>query len=113
MKLNFVTCPFIIVLMLLSIDTINVTTQGVVLAIISGAVTSAIGYAIWYRAIRELNSTLAAVLQLLVPVITAFVGVLLLAEPLTRRLTLSSLFILGGITLVIIGHQLWLTFRQT
>ena len=111
---NFIrTLPFIAMLMLYSIDTIMMTTEGVVLAIISGAVTSAIGYAIWYRALRELTSTQAAVVQLLVPVITAFAGVLLLAEPLTWRLTLSSLFILGGIALVIIGRQMWLSLKQT
>ena len=74
---------------------------GVVLAIVSGALTSGVGYALWYAALRELTAMRAATVQLSVPLITAFGAVLLLAEPVTLRLVLASAAILGGIALVL------------
>jgi drug/metabolite transporter (DMT)-like permease len=75
--------------------------QGAVYAVASGAIASGIGYAIWYAALPGLRATHAAVVQLSVPAITAFGGVLLLGESLTIRLISSSLAILGGIALVV------------
>jgi len=74
---------------------------GIVLAIVSGVVTSGVGYALWYTALRGLTAMRAATVQLSVPLITAFGAVLFLAEPLTGRLMLASLAILGGIALVL------------
>jgi drug/metabolite transporter (DMT)-like permease len=72
---------------------------GVWLALISGMVTSGLGYILWYRALRELTTTQAAVIQLLVPVLAAVAGVLFLREPVTVRLVIASLLILGGVAL--------------
>jgi drug/metabolite transporter (DMT)-like permease len=74
---------------------------GIVLAIVSGAVTSGLGYALWYTALRELSAMRAATVQLSVPLMTAFGAVLLLGEPVTLRLALASVAILGGIALVL------------
>ena len=74
---------------------------GVVLAVVSGALTSGVGYALWYTALRALTAMRAATVQLSVPLITAFGAVLFLAEPLTLRLVLASGAILGGIALVL------------
>ena len=74
-------------------------------AVSSGALASGIGYAIWYTALPALKATKAATVQLSVPVIAALGGVLLLGEPITVRLLLSSLAILGGIALVILEKQ--------
>ncbi len=74
---------------------------GVALAATSGAITSGLGYALWYLALRRLTTTAAAVVQLTVPVIAAFAGVLVLDEPVTARLVLTSVAILGGIALVV------------
>ena len=79
----------------------RVDSAGVAYAIASGAITSGLGYAVWYTALRGLSATTAASVQLSVPAITALGGVLLLAEPLTLRLVVCSLAILGGIALVI------------
>jgi drug/metabolite transporter (DMT)-like permease len=74
-------------------------------AVSSGALASGIGYAIWYTALPALKSTHAATVQLSVPVIAALGGVVLLGEPLTLRLALASVAILGGIALVVLVKQ--------
>jgi len=71
----------------------------------SGTLASGIGYVIWYTALPRLRATSAATVQLSVPVIAAIGGVILLGEPLSLRLVLSSLAILGGIALVIVKKR--------
>lgn len=78
---------------------------GLALAVLSGAIASGLGYAIWYAALREIGTHAAAVSQLSVPVITAVAGVLLLSEPLTLRMLLAGAAILGGIGLVVQGGR--------
>ena len=75
---------------------------GVVYAIISGAITSGLGYVIWYSALPGLKAASAATVQLSVPVLTATGGILLLGEPLTLRYLLASVAILGGIAFVVL-----------
>ncbi len=77
------------------------TVRGIVLALISGAVTSGLGYALWYRVLPRLSVMQASVAQLSVPVIAAIGGALLLAEPLTLRLVASSVLVLCGTGLVL------------
>jgi drug/metabolite transporter (DMT)-like permease len=71
----------------------------------SGALTSGVGYAIWYTALPSLRSTTAAVVQLSVPAIAALGGAILLAEPITARVLLASGTILGGIAIVVLGRR--------
>ncbi len=73
--------------------------DGVLLAVLSGAVTSGLGYAIWYAALKELSATRAGIAQLTVPAIAAIGGVLFLGEAITLRFTLATLAILGGVAL--------------
>lgn len=75
--------------------------SGIGYAIASGALASGIGYSIWYSALPRLKSTTAATVQLSVPVIAAVGGILFLAEPVTLRVALASIAVLGGIGLVI------------
>jgi len=79
--------------------------KGVFLAVVSGAITSGLGYTIWYMALKGLTNVQASVVQLAVPIIAALGGILLLSEKLSLRLTLSSVVILGGILLVILGKS--------
>jgi drug/metabolite transporter (DMT)-like permease len=79
----------------------HATPVGIVLAITSGALTSGIGYVIWYAALNGLTAMRAATVQLSVPPIAAFGGVLLLSEAITPRLATASAAILGGIALVL------------
>jgi drug/metabolite transporter (DMT)-like permease len=74
---------------------------GVGYAFLSGAVASGVGYAIWYTALPFLQSTTAATVQLSVPILAAVGGVLILGEPLTLRLLVASVAIIGGIALVV------------
>jgi drug/metabolite transporter (DMT)-like permease len=79
--------------------------SGVGFAMASGALASGGGYAIWYTALPGLKVTSAATAQLSVPVIAAIGGVLLLDEPLSLRLVIASMAILGGIGLVIVDKR--------
>jgi len=76
--------------------------DGIALAMTSGAVTSGIGYVIWYQALKGLTATRAGIAQLTVPAIAALGGVIFLAEPITLRFTLSTLAILGGVALAVL-----------
>lgn len=78
---------------------------GLLYALLSGALTSGIGYAVWYTALRGLKAFQAATVQLSVPIIAALAGSLLLDEALSLRLVLSSLAVLGGIAVVLSAKQ--------
>lgn len=78
--------------------------QGLLLAMVSGAVTSGLGYVVWYAALPGLTAMRAATLQLSVPPLAALGGVLLLGEALTSRLLWASCAILGGIALVLMSR---------
>lgn len=101
---NFLrTLPLTACLSLLMFRQMSVDNAGLVYAALSGALTSGIGYAIWYQVLPSLRSTTAATVQLSVPVLAAVGGILLLGEPLGWRLLVASFAILVGILLVI--HQ--------
>ena len=103
---NFLrTIPLALVMSLLLLDQAVFDSAGFWYAVASGALASGMGYAIWYRVLPALKATNAATLQLSVPVIAAVGGVLLLGEPITPRLLLASVAILGGIALVILAKR--------
>jgi drug/metabolite transporter (DMT)-like permease len=81
------------------------TWRGMVYALASGALTSGLGYVIWYRALQGLAATTAASVQLSVPVLATLGGVLLLSEPVTPQLVYASVALLGGLGLVILAGQ--------
>jgi len=102
---NFVrTLPFMLLAIIPFLTRIQLSNRGVVLAVLSGAVASGIGYTVWYAALKHLTSTRAAILQLAVPIIAAAGGVFFLAEAATTRLWIAGAFILGGIALTIFGR---------
>ena len=102
---NFLrTTPLVIILAIIAMNTLNYSTGGIVLALLSGGITSGIGYTIWYIALRGLTSTQAAVLQLSVPLIAALGGVIFVSEVITFRLMISATLVLGGILLVVLGR---------
>ena len=79
----------------------QVDGAGVLYAIASGALASGIGYVIWYSVLPAIKATTAATVQLSVPVLAAIGGIVFLAEPVTLRLLLASIAVLGGVALVI------------
>ena len=85
----------------LAAASLHASPRGVWLAVASGALASGLGYAVWYAALRGLSATQAAAVQLAVPVLAAFGGVLFLSESLSARLVLSAALILGGIALAL------------
>ncbi|PKF60992.1 EamA family transporter [Psychromonas sp. psych-6C06] len=100
---NFIkSVPLALLALLFSLEYLNISTTGVFLAVISGSVTSGLGYAIWYVALKGLTVTQASIFQLCVPVLAAFAGILFLNETVTFELLLSSLLVLGGILISII-----------
>jgi drug/metabolite transporter (DMT)-like permease len=99
---NFVRAvPFAAALSIIFAPWANYNLAGINCAAISGAVTSGLGYVIWYGAIPGLKAASAATVQLSVPVLAATGGILLLGEPITMRYILASVAVLGGIALVV------------
>jgi drug/metabolite transporter (DMT)-like permease len=87
-----------------SLGATHVDWAGAGLALVSGAVASGLGYALWYAALRGLTATRAALVQLSVPPLAAAGGVLLLGEVLSGRLLVSGGLVLGGIALAVAGR---------
>lgn len=99
---NFVyAVPLVLIVQLFCLNEFGVSARGVALAIASGALTSGCGYVIWYAALPGLTATRAATVQLSVPVIAAFGGIVFLSEQLTFRLALSAAATLGGVAIVL------------
>lgn len=99
---NFIRAvPLATVLCLVMLGQQRWDTPGVVYALLSGALTSGIGYAIWYAALPGLAAIQAASVQLSVPLLTAIAGAVLLGEALTATLIISGAAILGGIAMVL------------
>lgn len=97
--------PFAVLLSALFFPWLQLDRAGVGYAMLSGAISSGLGYVIWYAALPALKATSAATVQLSVPVLAATGGILLLGEPITARFVLASITILGGIALVIWEKQ--------
>lgn len=91
--------PLVLVLALVQLPLLTASPVGVIWAVLSGTITSALGYVIWYTVLDRLTATRAATLQLSVPVIAAFGGVAFLSEEVTARSLIAATAILGGIGL--------------
>jgi drug/metabolite transporter (DMT)-like permease len=76
--------------------------SGLFLAILSGAVTSGLGYVIWYKALPKLSPSLAALSQTSVPLLAALGGIVFVGEALSTRFIISSILVLGGLLLLIL-----------
>ncbi len=99
---NFIhSVPFAIIVGLLFVGKLHSSASGLILAAVSGAITSGFGYVVWYSALRGLTATRAATVQLSVPAIAAFGGVLFLSEPVTLRLAVATVATLGGVWVVL------------
>jgi drug/metabolite transporter (DMT)-like permease len=97
--------PMALLLGFLMVQSKKWDSDGIIYAIISGAIASGVGYAIWYTALPGLRATGAATVQLSVPVLAAVGGILFLGEPPTLRFLLTAAAVLGGILLVIVERR--------
>jgi len=110
---NFLrAAPIAVGLSLIMTTRASLDSAGVWYAVLSGTLTSGLGYAIWYRVLPALKTTHAATVQLSVPVIAALGGSVFLAEPITLRLVLTSALILGGIALVMLEQVTGSRFKS-
>ncbi len=97
--------PIVVAVAVPFLPVLRIDASGALCAVMSGAVASGIGYTIWYQAVPHLSALRASAVQLSVPVLSAVAGVVLLAEPLTLRLGVASVAVLGGIALVLSARQ--------
>ena len=97
--------PLMIIICVVAFSAIRLEMFGVFLAVISGTVTSGLGYVLWYKVLRNLTTTQASVVQLLVPVLAAFGGVIFLSEQVSVRLIFATIIILGGVSLAAIKNE--------
>lgn len=99
---NFVRAsPFALLGSLVAISHLHLSPAGVVLALLSGSITSGIGYVVWYTVLPSLGATRGATVQLAVPLLAAVGGVVFLSEAFTFRLSAATMAILGGIGMVL------------
>lgn len=102
---NFLRClPLALLLAFIGLPWAHLDGSGVLYALLSGALASGCGYALWYAVLPALRATQAATVQLSVPLITALLGVLLLGEAFGTRLLLAAALLLGGVAWVLLGR---------
>ncbi len=110
---NFLrTIPLVIILAIMSFKFSHYSFEGVLLAALSGGIASGIGYTIWYISLGGLSTIQAAVFQLLVPILAVLGGVIFISEVITSRLVTSSIMILGGILIVVLGKYYFSQLRS-
>ncbi len=103
---NFLrAAPLALALGLMALAWAHWEITGVLLALISGAITSGLGYILWYKALRGLTTSQASVVQLLVPVLAALGGVIFLSELISLRLIIASVLVLGGVALAVLQRR--------
>ena len=97
------SAPLVLVAWVMSGEGGQMTMIGALLALVSGVVTSGMGYALWYSVLPRLDATVAALAQLTVPVIAMVAGVVLLAEALDITTILAAALVLGGVAIGVLG----------
>jgi len=103
---NFMrSSPLAVVMVVAGALTYGVSLAAVIYAIVSGALASGLGYAVWYTALPSLSRTRAAIVQLTVPAIAGAGGVLFIGEALSPRLVIATIAIIGGVALAVISSS--------
>lgn len=103
---NFLRClPLGLLLLAVGLVRHSPSLAGIVYGMVSGALASALGYIIWYQALPSLSRTSAALVQLTVPALAAAGGVLFIAEPLTLRIVMATLGLVGGVALSLLAMR--------
>lgn len=102
---NFLLCLPLVAVVMFATGVGDLPVPAILTAIVAGAITSGLGYALWYRALPSLPTTVAGIAQLSVPVIAVTAGVLFLGEPLTGRLIAAGALVLGGIAVSLTARR--------
>ncbi len=102
---NFILATPAILIVWLLVGVGEMTKQGVILAVLSGAITSGMGYALWYAVLPKLSATTASVAQLTVPVIATLGGWLFLSETVSWSFAMASAIVLGGVALSVVPRR--------
>ena len=102
---NFLLCFPLVAAAMIWVGIGTMPLDGIITAMIAGAITPGVGYAMWYRALPSLPTTIAGIAQLSVPVIAVTAGVLFLSEPLTMRLLIAGTLVLGGIAVSLTARR--------
>jgi drug/metabolite transporter (DMT)-like permease len=97
--------PFALVIGLMFSSSVAISAQGVWLAVFSGALTTGVGYILWYTALKGLTATRAAIVQLAVPLLATIGGIFVLSEKLSLRVGISAIVILGGIGVTVMARK--------
>lgn len=104
---NFLrSAPMALIASAAGLSSAHLAPFGILLALISGVITSGLGYVLWYKALRGLTTTQASVAQPLVPVLAAIGGVAFLSEQMSMRLVIASALILGGVAVAVLKRDL-------
>lgn len=104
---NFLrSAPMALIASAVAFSSAHLAPFGILLALISGVITSGLGYVLWYKALRGLTTTQASVAQPLVPVLAAIGGVAFLSERMSMRLVIASALILGGVAVAVLKRNL-------
>lgn len=104
---NFIqTIPMIMLLIILNYQQQTFSAAGITLAIISGMVTSGLGYYLWFIALKYISAIQAGVLQLLVPILASIGGVIFAKEIITTELTVATCLVLSGVFIVIFTKKI-------
>jgi drug/metabolite transporter (DMT)-like permease len=98
--------PMALIASLIFRSSFQLEPTGILIAVCSGSITSALGYIIWYKALRHVTTARASIVQLLIPVMTAFGGVVFLSESISTRLLISSALILGGVAMGLMKRKI-------
>ena len=100
-----IICAVITLPVLLILPEAAIGPKGIGLALLSGIMTSGIGYVIWYMALKHLTATRAGIAQLTVPFIAAIGGMLFIAEPFTLRFFIAMCLTLLGVALATLSSN--------
>jgi len=103
---NFLrTVPMTLLASAIAFSHIQIDYRGMILALVSGIITSGFGYVLWYKSLPMLTTAQASIVQLVVPVIAALAGVIVLSEKFSPRLTIATACILGGVALAVLKKK--------
>jgi drug/metabolite transporter (DMT)-like permease len=100
---SFVLCFPLLLVLFIWMD-LSFGLFGIFLAVLSGGVTSGLGYALWYSVLPGLHGATAAIVQLSVPIIAILVGAVLLGEAITLSIVAATVLVIGGIAWAIVAR---------